>query len=45
MWFACRLKMDGPYDSRVLPVLLTVTLAASLIIVFSGAVVRLHEGN
>jgi len=39
-----QLKMDGPYDSRVLPIMLSVTLVASLIIVFSGAVVRLHEG-
>jgi hypothetical protein len=36
--------MDGPYDSKVLPIMLSVTLVTSLIIVFSGAVVRLHEG-
>lgn len=31
-------KMDGPYDSRMLPVLLAVILMVALIIVFSGAV-------
>ena len=37
-WVACRAKMDGPYDSRLLPVLLAVILMVALIIVFSGAV-------
>lgn len=31
-------KMDGPYDSRMLPVLLAVILMVALLIVFSGAV-------
>ncbi|KAK9918221.1 hypothetical protein WJX75_002340 [Coccomyxa subellipsoidea] len=31
-------KMDGPYDSRLLPVLLAVILMVALLIVFSGAV-------
>ena len=35
---ACRAKMDGPYDSRLLPVLLAVILMVALLIVFSGAV-------
>jgi len=39
----CRLKLDGPYDSRVLPIMLAVTLVMSLLVVFSGAVVRLHS--
>jgi hypothetical protein len=30
--------MDGPYDSRLLPVLLAVILMVALLIVFSGAV-------
>lgn len=34
----CRAKMDGPYDSRLLPVLLAVILMVALLIVFSGAV-------
>lgn len=36
--FAHRAKMDGPYDSRFLPVLLAVILMVALLIVFSGAV-------
>ncbi len=35
---ARRAKMDGPYDSRMLPVLLAVILMVALLIVFSGAV-------
>lgn len=38
-----RLKMDGPYDSRALPVILAITLITSLLVVFSGAIVRLHS--
>lgn len=38
-----RMKMDGPYDSKVLPVVLALCLVASLVVVFSGAVVRLHD--
>jgi hypothetical protein len=37
------LKADGPYDSRALPATLAVALVSSLVIVFSGAVVRLHS--
>ncbi|CAL5222867.1 g5293 [Coccomyxa viridis] len=33
-------KMDGPYDSRVLPVLLASILMVALIIVFSGAIAQ-----
>ena len=38
-----RMKADGPYDSRMLPATLAVCLVASLSVVFSGAVVRLHS--
>ena len=31
-------KLDGPYDSRLLPVLLGVMLIISLLIVFGGAI-------
>jgi hypothetical protein len=41
----CRLKLDGPYDSKVLPAVLAVTLVSSLIVVFSGAVMRLHSDS
>lgn len=34
--------MDGPYDSKTLPILLAAALVSSLVIVFSGAVSRLH---
>ncbi len=34
--------MDGPYDSRLLPAVLSVVLAASLLLVFFGAVSRLR---
>jgi hypothetical protein len=40
-----RLKLDGPYDSKVLPAVLAVTLVTSLIVVFAGAVVRLHSDS
>eukprot|EP00882_Tetradesmus_deserticola_P011407 GHRQ01012069.1.p1 GENE.GHRQ01012069.1~~GHRQ01012069.1.p1 ORF type:complete len:130 (+),score=59.80 GHRQ01012069.1:201-590(+) len=39
------LKLDGPYDSKVLPAVLAVTLVSSLLVVFSGAVVRLHSDS
>lgn len=42
---AFRLKLDGPYDSRALPIILAVTLVTSLVIVFSGAVVRLQSDS
>ncbi len=37
------MKADGPYDSRLLPATLAVCLVSSLMVVFSGAVVRLHS--
>lgn len=37
----CRAKADGPYDSRFLPVLLTVCMVLSMSVVFGGAVTRL----
>ena len=36
-----QLKADGPYDSRLLPVLLACVLIASLLLVFGGAVAEL----
>lgn len=35
--------MDGPYDSRYLPALLTVVLMLSMAVVFGGALVRLTD--
>jgi hypothetical protein len=40
-----RLKADGPYDSRLLPGTLAVCLVSALMVVFSGAVVRLHSST
>ncbi len=37
------MKLDGPYDSKWLPVILAIALVSSLLVVFSGAVVRLHD--
>eukprot|EP00884_Botryococcus_braunii_P003162 jgi/Botrbrau1/12847/Bobra.0045s0016.1 len=34
-------KMDGPYDSRVLPVLLAAILIVALLLVFGGAIAQL----
>jgi hypothetical protein len=39
------MKMDGPYDSKVLPVLLSIAMIAALVVVFTGAVVRLQDGG
>mmetsp|Transcript_23778 Transcript_23778/g.52153 ORF Transcript_23778/g.52153 Transcript_23778/m.52153 type:complete len:133 (+) Transcript_23778:260-658(+) len=36
-------KLDGPYDSRALPILLTSVMVIAMAIVFGGAVVRLSE--
>jgi hypothetical protein len=36
-----RAKADGPYDSRFLPVLLTICMVLSMSVVFGGAVFRL----
>lgn len=36
-------KLDGPYDSRYLPVLLTCVLMLSMGVVFGGAVLRLTD--
>lgn len=38
-----RAKADGPYDSRFLPVLLTVCMILSMSVVFGGAVFRLSS--
>ena len=41
----CRMKMDGPYDNRVLPVLLSGIMIVALGIVFGGAVVQFARGS
>jgi hypothetical protein len=33
--------MDGPYDSRVLPVLLASILIVALVLVFAGSIAQL----
>lgn len=38
-----RAKMDGPYDSRYLPILLTVVMMLAMGVVFAGAVIRLAD--
>lgn len=37
-----QLKMDGPYDNRVLPVCLSIAMIVALLMVFGGAVARLQ---
>ena len=39
-----RMKMDGPYDNRVLPVVLSAIMIVALSIVFGGAVVQFVQG-
>ena len=41
---ACRMKMDGPYDNRVLPIVLSAIMVAVLTITFGGAVVQFAQG-
>mmetsp|Transcript_10429 Transcript_10429/g.18177 ORF Transcript_10429/g.18177 Transcript_10429/m.18177 type:complete len:131 (+) Transcript_10429:199-591(+) len=36
-------KLDGPYDSRYLPVLLTTVMMISMAVVFGGALIRLTD--
>ncbi|KAK9807602.1 hypothetical protein WJX72_003870 [[Myrmecia] bisecta] len=38
-------RMDGPYDSKVLPILLSVVLMASFLIVFGGTLATLMGLN
>jgi predicted permease len=38
-----RQKLDGPYDSRVLPVVLTIVLMTFLTIVWIGAIISYRE--
>jgi len=38
------LKLDGPYDSRVLPVVLTAVMMVFLTVVWIGAIISYHEG-
>eukprot|EP00983_Pelagomonas_calceolata_P023720 747015-Pelagomonas_calceolata.AAC.1 len=42
-FMSCRAKLDGPYDSRALPIMLSGLLLLSLGVVFSGALVRLMD--
>lgn len=41
VFHARRLKQDGPYDSQLLPFLLTTVLMVSLLITFGGSVAKL----
>ena len=38
-----RAKLDGPYDSRGLPILLSTLMVLSMSIVFGGAFLRISE--
>lgn len=40
----CSHKMDGPYDSRILPVVLTVIMMTFLTVVWIGSIVSFEEG-
>ena len=40
-----RLKMDGPYDNRVLPITISIIMILFLTIVFVGAVARYFNGT
>ena len=40
MRVCCRTKADGPYETRVLPILLSVFLVVALSIVFASAVAQ-----
>ena len=42
---ACSMKMDGPYDNRVLPVGLSGIMIVALTIVFGGAVVQFTSSS
>ena len=37
--------MDGPYDNRILPVLLTVVMMVFLTVVWIGSIVSFEEGS
>ena len=41
--FFLRAKLDGPYDSRGLPILLSCLMVLSMSIVFGGAFLRISE--
>lgn len=45
-WLPClrRAKMDGPYDSRVLPVVLTVVMMSFLSAVWIGTIISYGGG-
>jgi len=42
---ACSQKLDGPYDNRVLPVVLTCVLMTFLTVVWIGSIVRCCKGG
>lgn len=42
---SCRQKLDGPYDNRVLPVVLTIVLMAFLSVVWVGSIASYEQGG
>ena len=42
--YRCSRKLDGPYDSRVLPVVLTVIMMTFLTIVWIGSIISFKQG-
>jgi Domain of unknown function (DUF202) len=45
MILACRNKLDGPYDNRVLPIVLSVVMIVALSITFVGSVVSFEQSG
>lgn len=41
----CRNKLDGPYDNRVLPIVLSVVLIMALSITFVGSIVSFEQSG
>jgi hypothetical protein len=39
----CSQKLDGPYDNRVLPVVITIVLMTFLTVVWVGAVISYRD--
>jgi hypothetical protein len=35
----CRNKLDGPYDNRIMPIVISVTLIVALGVTFAGTIV------
>jgi hypothetical protein len=42
---ACRNKLDGPYDNRVLPIVLSVVMIVALSITFVGSIVSFEQSG